>query len=138
MNRGIEMVSDLRPIIPKSYTLKLTIDSGRKGLEAIFRPYQARLLERLWELNKGNGERVGVNSGSAHKWLLDKPEKKSRASVIFFLNDMVAAGILDFKERTGKGGYHRIYYPTMTETEFWIWFKSKVKQTLIEASHGLI
>ena len=79
-----------------------------------------------------------MNSSSAHKWLLDKPEKMSRASVIFFLNDMVSLDILDYEEKTGKGGYHRIYYPTMTEAEFWSWFESKVKQTLIEGSGGLI
>ena len=128
---GKRRTSDLAP-----KALKLTIDPTLKGLETIFKPYQARLLEHFWDLNKER--RVGMNSGSAHKWLLEKPEKKSRASVIFFLNDMVALGIMEYNEKTGKGGYHRIYYPTMTEIEFWIWFESKVKQTLIEVSGGLI
>lgn len=127
--------SDLAPI-PEPITLKLSIDSGREGLEAIFRPYMARLLEHFWDLNRE--KRVGLGSGTAHKWLLEKPEKMSRASVIFFLNDMVALGIMEYEEKTGKGGYHRVYYPTMTEAEFWSWFESKVKQTLIEASGGLI
>ena len=35
----------------------------------------------------------------------------SRASVIFFLNDMVDDGILRYVSKTGKGGHHRVYYP---------------------------
>ena len=40
------------------------------------------------------------------------------ASVIFFLNDLVDDGILDYEEKTGKGGYHRVYYPNMNREEF--------------------
>ena len=75
-----------------------------------------------------------MNSGQAHKYLVDKPEKKSRASVIFFLNDMVDEGILDYEEKSGKGGYHRVYYPTMTSEGFWIWLAKRVKETLVKAS----
>ncbi len=52
-----------------------------------------------------------MNSGQAYRYLLDKPEKRSRASVILFLNDMVDEGILEYEEKTGKGRYHRVYYP---------------------------
>lgn len=94
----------------------MKFDTKQEGLETLFKPYQVLLLEHLWELN-GNG-RVGINSGQAHKYLQDTPEKKSRASVIFFLNDLVDEGILDYEERTGKGGYHRVYYPNMNREEF--------------------
>ena len=122
MNRGIKMGKNLR----------LTIGSDKEGLEAIFRPYQALLLAHLWKINQEG--RVGLKSGQAWEYLLNKPEKKSRASVIFFLNDLVDAGILEYEEKTGKGGYHRIYYPTMTAEEFWIWLVGQVKETLINAS----
>jgi len=36
----------------------------------------------------------------------DHPDSKSRASLIFFLNDMVEEGVLEYEEKTGKGGYH--------------------------------
>ena len=31
---------------------------------------------------------------------------------------MVDEGILDYDERTGKGGYYRVYRPKLVETEF--------------------
>lgn len=94
----------------------------------MFKPYQALLLEHLWELN-GDG-RKGINSGQAYKFLQDKPEKKSRASVIFFLNDMVDEGILDYEERTGKGGYHRVYYPNMNQKEFAVHISKLINEKL--------
>lgn len=95
--------------------LIMKFDIKQEGLRTLFKPYQILLMEHLWDLN-GN-TRTGLNSGQAHKYLLDKPEKKSRASVIFFLNDMVDEGILGYEEKTGKGGYHRVYYPKMNREE---------------------
>jgi hypothetical protein len=93
----------------------MKFDTKQEGLRTLFKPYQILLMEHLWDLN---GEtRTGLNSGQAWKYLLDKPEKKSRASVIFFFNDMVEEGILDYEEKTGKGGYHRVYYPKMNKKE---------------------
>jgi len=42
----------------------------------------------------------------------------SRASIINFLNAMVDEGVLDYEERTGKGGYHRVYRPKLDEPSF--------------------
>jgi len=38
--------------------------------------------------------------------------------VIFFLNDMVEEGVLECEERSGKGGYHKVYYPKMSREQF--------------------
>ena len=94
----------------------MKFDTAREGLYTLFKPYQVMLLEHIWELNEN--EKVGVNSSRAHKYLLTTSEKKSRASVIFFLNDLVDEGILDYEERTGKGGHHRVYYPKMNRDEY--------------------
>jgi hypothetical protein len=85
-------------------------------LETLFKPYQALLLEWIWELNEN--QRKGVTSGKAHQYLLETTESKSRASVIFFLNDLVEEEILTYEERTGKGGHHRVYFPKMNREEF--------------------
>ena len=95
----------------------MKFDSSEKGLLTLFKPYQAALLEHIWDLN-GGGVRVGINSRQAHKFLQDHPDKKSRASVIFFMNDMVEEGILTYDEKSGKGGYHKIYYPKMNKEQF--------------------
>jgi hypothetical protein len=100
---------------PSKPLIIMKFDTKQDGLRTLFKPYQILLMEHLWNLN-GN-TRTGLNSGQAWKYLQDKPEKKSRASVIIFLNEMVDEGILDYEERTGKGGYHRVYYPNMNKKE---------------------
>ncbi len=109
----------------------MKFDTDKEGLHTLFRPYQALLLEYLWALNRES--RVGVNSGQAHRYLLDKPEKMSRASVIIFLNDMVDEGILNYEDKTGKGGYHRVYYPKMDREEFSVYVTELIKKKLSEA-----
>lgn len=94
----------------------MKFDTTKEQLNTLFKPYQVILLEHIWEINEN--EKVGVNSSRAHKYLLTTSEKKSRASVIFFLNDLVDEGILDYEERTGKGGHHRVYYPKMNRDEY--------------------
>jgi hypothetical protein len=74
------------------------------------------LRAHIWELNER--ESVPLTSGQLYNWLQDHPDSKSRASVIFFLNDMVDEGVLDFEDRTGKGGHHKAYYPVMNREQF--------------------
>jgi len=60
----------------------------------------------------GAGSRVvmeAVNEG------LGAGDSKSRATFILSLNKLVDWGVLGFREGTGKGGHHRIYYPLMDE-----------------------
>lgn len=115
-------------LIPYEPDMKFDIE--QEGLLTLFKPYQAALLERLWEINES--ARVGMNSGEAHRFLLEGPDKKSRASVIFFLNDMVEEGVLDYEERTGKGGHHRVYYPKMDRDGFATYVTEKITAKLQE------
>jgi predicted transcriptional regulator len=94
----------------------MKFDTSKEGLLTLFKPYQAALLEHIWKLN--NPSTTGITSGQAHKFLQKHPDKKSRASVIFFLNDMVDEGVLSYEEESGKGGYHRVYYPKMDRKQF--------------------
>jgi predicted transcriptional regulator len=84
----------------------MIFDISGEGLLTLFKPYQAALMEHIWELN--NPCRTGITSGQAYEFLQNHPDSKSRASVINFLNEMVEEGILTYEEKTGKGGYHRV------------------------------
>ena len=108
----------------------MRFDTEKDGLHTLFRPYQALLIEHLWDLNRN--ARVGINSSQAHRFLQDTPEKKSRASVINSLNDMVDEGILEYEERSGKGGYHRVYYPKMNKEEFSVYVTELINDKLKE------
>jgi predicted transcriptional regulator len=58
------------------------------------------------------------------------PDKSiSRASVILFLSRMADQGVLDYRSATGKGGYHRIYYPIMDERGY----KKHLLKTVVES-----
>ena len=94
----------------------MKFDTSEKGLLTLFKPYQAALLEHIWKLNES--ARVGIVSSQAYEFLKDHPDSKSRAAVIFFLNEMVEEGVLEYEERTGKGGHHRVYYPKMNREQF--------------------
>ena len=107
----------------------MKFDTTERGLHTLFRPYQAALLEHIWGLNSQT--RTGITSGQAYTFLWEKSDKelrKSRASVIFSLNDMVDDGILKYEEESGKGGYHRVYYPKMNREEF----AKHVKKTITD------
>jgi len=53
----------------------------------------------------------------------------SRASVINFLEAMKEVGVLKGVERTGKGGHHWIYSPSMNEAEF----KQHITRIILES-----
>ena len=94
----------------------MKFDTSEDGLLTLFKPYKAALLEHIWELNDSG--RVGITSGQAYEFLKDHPDSKSRASVIIFLNEMVEERIIEYEEQSGKGGYHRVYYPKMNREQF--------------------
>jgi len=107
----------------------MKFDASKDGLLTLFKPYQVALLEHLWGLN--SQARTGLTSSQAYTFLWqtsDRELRKSRASVIFSLNDMVDDGILEYEEESGKGGYHRVYYPKMNREEF----AKHVKKTITD------
>jgi len=110
---------------------ELRIDLRKSGLSMLFKPYQKYLLEHIW--NKVSTDEP-IGSRKAHDLNQTTDDKKSRASLIFFLNDMVDEGILGWHDRTGKGGHHRLYYPLMTEEQFWTRIARNVHMKLIVAS----
>ena len=98
----------------------------RGGLSKVFRDYQEEALRLIWE--KAD---EGVISREAWSHVNGKLVGKtiSRASIINFLNAMVEEGVLDYVEKTGKGGYHRVYKPKLNETEF----KKFLAETIISS-----
>jgi len=97
----------------------MKFDTSREGLHTLYKPYQAAILEHIWDLNIE--DRTGMTSAQVHVFLQQTGVRelmRSRASVTFFLDDMVEEGVLGYEERSGKGGYHRVYYPAMDREQF--------------------
>lgn len=97
--------------------VSFVFNTEKTGLETLMRDYQVICMRYMWEV----GDK-GANSGKAwvhvSKVLLEQDKTISRASIIFFLNDMVDKGALDFISKSGKGGYHRVYFPLQDEKGF--------------------
>jgi len=99
----------------------------KEGLGKTLKEYEEIALRHLWS----QGEE-GVTSGKAWKAVnerLGADKIMSRASVIFFLNRMVDQGVLGYRSRTGKGGYHRVYYPLLDEKAY----KKYLLKTIVES-----
>ena len=93
--------------------MTLSIDTGKIGFEMFFKPYQVEALRVL--RNRGS---EGANSRIVWNTVNETlPSPISRASIINSLNMMVDEGVLGFSERTGKGGYHRVYRLEMSWSE---------------------
>jgi len=83
------------------------------GLRKTLREYEELALRYVWSM----GEK-GAASRSIHETVnseLGSDKSISRASIINIMNKLVDQGVLAYREATGKGGYHKIYYPLMDE-----------------------
>jgi len=81
-----------------------------------FKAYQELALRYLWSLGGGGASSYEVWTQVNE----DLPEGQSisRAAIIIFLNAMVDDGLLDYVEKTGKGGHRRIYSMKHDEAGF--------------------
>jgi len=102
-------------------------DPSQPGLRKTLREYEELALRYLWAIGE-----EGAISGPIWKVVNEKLKPGgsiSRASVIFAMNRFVDQGVLGFRDATGKGGHHRIYYPLMDEKGY----NKYVLKTIIES-----
>jgi predicted transcriptional regulator len=103
--------------------MTLIFNPEKNGLTKVLRNYQLEALKSVWK----NSEK-GLTSREVYDYVNGKIGGSiSRASIINFLKAMADEGVLNFTERTGKGGYHRVYTQRLNESEF----KTYVAQTMI-------
>ena len=102
-------------------------DPSQPGLRKNLREWEELALRHIWSV----GEK-GASSGPIWKNVneqLEPGKSISRASIIIIMNRLVDQGVLDYREGTGKGGHHKIYYPLMDEEGY----KKYVLKTIIES-----
>jgi len=88
-------------------------DPSQLGLRKTLKEWEELALRYVWSV----GEK-GANSGPIWKTVnkqLGTGKSISRASIIIIMNRLVDQGVLSYREGTGKGGHHKIYYPLMDE-----------------------
>jgi len=91
-----------------------TVRTKREGSQALVTDYQKNIIRKLLS------EKENIGSGAMWKHLIEIMDDNhpSRASVIFFLNDLVDYGYASWLDATGKGGHHRLYYTELTPEQF--------------------
>ena len=95
--------------------MDLMFDPKADGLSKVLRDYQEEALRFVWSSEQGvNSRLVWLHVNEA----FGGEKTVSRASIINFLNGMVDERVLDYEERSGKGGYHRVYLPKLDESGF--------------------
>ncbi len=88
-------------------------DPSQDGLRKTLKEYEEVALRYLWEIGE-----EGANSGLIWNVVNEKLKPSgsiSRASIILAMNGFVDQGVLGWRDATGKGGHHKIYYPLMDE-----------------------
>jgi hypothetical protein len=107
----------------------LEYDTSRTGLDAVLKDWQQKATQVVWSSPEGANSRtvhVKVNQ-------MLKGETISRASIINFLEAMREIGVLKGEERTGKGGYHWVYYPAMDEAGFKRFITEQILSSLMKS-----
>ena len=102
-------------------------DPSQSGLRKTLREYEELALRYVWTLGE-----EGANSGPIWKTVnkqLGTGKSISRASIIIIMNRLVDQGVLSYREGTGKGGHHKIYYPLMDEKGY----KKYLAKTMVES-----
>jgi len=85
--------------------MKINLDED--GLGMFFKKWQVPLITRLLTTEDE------LKTAEAHEYVKNHGFDISRASVIFFLQDMEGEGLLLSREESGKGGMHSIYWGTI-------------------------
>jgi len=102
-------------------------DPSERGLRKVLKKYEELEMRFLWSVGDSGGNSRVVWKAVNER--LGEEASKSRATIILSLNKMVDWGVLGFREVTGKGGHHRIYYPLMDEKGF----KSYLLKTMVKS-----
>lgn len=108
--------------------MPLSLDSEKQGLAMFFKDWQAESLRYLWSIQP-----EGANSRAVWLNVNESLERSiSRASIINYLNAMVDNGMLDYEERTGKGGHQRVYRHRYSEAGLREFLASSFIKKLLE------
>ena len=100
---------------------------AQPGLRKILKEYEELALRYVWPM----GEK-GATSRPIHETVnseLESGKSISRASIIIIMNKLVDQGVLAYREATGKGGPHKIYFPLLDEKGY----KKYLIKTMVES-----
>ena len=102
------------------------IDTAKDTILALMKPYQHGIISMILESKKE------LTTFELHIALEAEGFIISRASVINYCKLLAANDVISFEERTGKGGYHRVYSKLMS----WESILEFIHMSVLEAMTG--
>lgn len=110
----------------------MKVNLTKEGYESIMPDYMAIIVQRF--LGMGTDFTMVTREAWKHANAVLKKFGRtiSRASIINGMNALVDEGILTYTERTGKGGYHRVYKCPHTREQLEKFVVEKITDFLFE------
>ena len=97
----------------------MQLDTSEKGLESVFKGWHLAALDPLFEGKEVNSRDAWIHVNTESEWGKQEDNSISRASIIFFFNRLAdEEGLITYREKSGKGGYHRVYSMEIGRQEF--------------------
>lgn len=97
----------------------MQLDTKGKGLASVFKEWQLAALDPLFEGKEVNSRDAWIHVNAESEWGKKEENNISRASIIFFFNRLAdEEKLITYKEKSGKGGYHRVYSMAIDRQEF--------------------
>lgn len=118
----------------------MIVDLSKPGIEKfILKKYQIWAMRHVW--NRYADNEKPADSGSTWRYvneiLKEEKEKKSRASIIFFLDDKAEEGLLIKNTTTGKGGEKGLWTPNPEYPDEETFLKKMTDSAIEELKSGL-
>ena len=89
---------------------------SREGFRKVLSDWEELALRCVWSTDEEGAVSKAVWEVVNERRGWDKPI--SRASIIGVLNRLVGWGVLGYRDATGKGSHHKVYFPLMDEKGF--------------------
>jgi len=112
--------------------MKVNLEESELGM--FFKPWQKPLIKKLLT------SEVEMKTAEAWEYVnehLPEDESISRASVIIFLQNQEAEGILVSREESGKGGMHGVYRRAKNLPQFIVDVRVQFADKMLEATELL-
>ena len=117
----------------------MRIDTREEGLNSLYRPHAAKILQHLWD--SGVTVADGRSIKELHDWFnLNAStfglKTKSRSAITNALEEMERDGVIGHYEKHGQGGNRKMYYQAMSPLQFSIYIKDKLGDKVGEIFTG--
>ena len=117
----------------------MRIDTEQKGLNSLYLPHTAKLLQIIWDMAAVVGRGVSIKDLS-DRYNLEAEEcgleTKNRATIYIGLQELEADGVIAHYKEPCKGGHKKMYYQLMSPLLFSDYVQRKLGDKMASVFRG--